>query len=545
MNPYMNNPMVSIIIPVYNGQDFLGEAIDSALEQTYKNVEILVINDGSDDDGATERVAMSYGDKVRYFHKPNGGVASALNRAIAEMAGDYFSWLSHDDLYTKDKIEKEINVLSRIKRNDIVIYSNYSVFTDDPENVIPVSLRGVPPEHFRYWITVENRLHGCTLLIPRGAFQKVGGFNEGLRTTQDYDLWFRMAKEFPFIHIPESLVKARSHPDQGSHKMAGIALAECNNLLSNFIRGLDSQEIMTATSKSLADSYAEIASSMFNRGFSEAGNLANKYANQNTVSSNYGITKMSRKTKYIANKLISLGRRAIPQNIKLMIKATFQSILTREASENKAESYQLKEKFSEVYEKNIFGGRVSRSGEGSDLVQTEILRRELPRIIKDYSIRSFVDAPCGDWYWMKEVNLGVEQYIGIDIVEAMIEKHKVEFGGEGRAFHCMDLATDSLPKADLIFSRDCLVHLKFEDALKIISNFKKSGAKYLLTTTFVDRTENNDLVGKDSFWRPLNMQLAPFNFPKPLMCVNEGCTEEAKQYMDKCICLWLLSDIKT
>ncbi len=97
-----NNPKVSIVIPVYNGSDFLREAIDSALAQTYRNIEIVVVNDGSQDDGKTEHVALSYGNKIRYFSKPNGGVASALNRAIREMTGEYFSWLSHDDLYSSN-----------------------------------------------------------------------------------------------------------------------------------------------------------------------------------------------------------------------------------------------------------------------------------------------------------------------------------------------------------------------------------------------------------------------------------------------------------
>lgn len=540
----MNNPKVSIIIPVYNGHDFLGEAIDSALAQTYKNVEILVINDGSDDDGATERVAMSYGNKVRYFHKPNGGVASALNRAIAEMTGEYFSWLSHDDLYTKDKVEKEMNALSGIGRNDVVIYSDYSVFTDVPENAIPVCLKSVPSEHFRYWITVENRLHGCTLLIPRSAVEKVGGFNESLRTTQDYDLWFRMAKEFPFIHISEVLVKARSHPDQGSHRMVGIALAECNDLLSNFICGLDPQEIISATAKPLAESYAEIASNMFTRGFDEAGNLADEHAKHHGIKVDRRVTVMTRNLRGFGNLAVNLGRRFLPVKAKHIIKRAMPTAVWQSFGTVERHHSGLKEKFSEVYAKNIFGGRISRSGEGSDLVQTEIIRRELPRIVKEFSIRTFLDAPCGDWYWMKETNLGVEQYIGIDIVEAMIEKHKKNFGNPARTFLCLNLATDSLPKADLIFSRDCLVHLNFEDALKIIANFKRSGAKYLLTTTFVDRTRNNDLVGKDDFWRTLNMRLAPFNFPEPLLIVNEGCAEEAEQYTDKSLGLWLLSDIK-
>ena len=539
----MAYPKVSIIIPVYNGSDYLGEAIESALAQTYKNIEVLVVNDGSNDGGQTERIAQSYGERIRYFSKPNGGVASALNCAITEMMGDYFSWLSHDDLYSQDKVEKEISALLRIGRDDVVVYSNYSTFSNDQKSAIPVHLKSVLPEHFRYWITVENKLHGCTLLIPRGAFEKVGRFNESLRTTQDYDLWFRMAKEFPFIHISDVLVKARSHPDQGSHKMAGIALAECNQLLSNFVLGLSPEEIISATTKSLSESYAEIAASMFNRGFVEAGICAEKCANANDVAKNAKVIARLRKMRYIGNRLINIGRKLLPMKVKTMIKSAMRPTVNPTNAISGERFEQLKEKFSEVYEKNIFGGRISRSGEGSDLVQTEIIRNELPLIVKRFSIQTFLDAPCGDWYWMKETNLGVTQYIGVDIVESMIKKHKIEFASHGRAFECLNLATDSLPKADLIFSRDCLVHLSFEDAIRIISNFKKSGAKYLLTTSFIDRTENNDLVGKDSFWRPLNMCLAPFNFPEPLLIVNEGCTEEANQYADKCMCLWLLCDI--
>ena len=93
------SPLISIVIPVYNGSNYLREAIDSALRQTYKNIEVLVINDGSNDNGATARIAKSYGKKIRYFEKPNGGVATALNMGIQKMRGEYFSWLSHDDLY--------------------------------------------------------------------------------------------------------------------------------------------------------------------------------------------------------------------------------------------------------------------------------------------------------------------------------------------------------------------------------------------------------------------------------------------------------------
>lgn len=152
-----------------------------------------------------------------------------------------------------------------------------------------------------------------------------------------------------------------------------------------------------------------------------------------------------------------------------------------------------------------------------------------------------LDAPCGDWFWMREVDLGVEKYTGADIVETLIAKNRSLFGREGIEFKCLDLSRDELPNVDLIFSRDCLVHLSFADAQRMLNNFKASGATFLLTTTFTDRSSNIDLG--DGFWRPLNMQLAPFHFPPPIEIVNEKCTEGGGNFGDKSLGLWALKDI--
>jgi hypothetical protein len=201
----------------------------------------------------------------------------------------------------------------------------------------------------------------------------------------------------------------------------------------------------------------------------------------------------------------------------------------------------LKERFSRIYFKNIFGGKESRSGSGSDMVQTAEIRRELPRLIQEYGIRTFMDAPCGDWHWMKETALNVEQYIGVDIVEPLIEKNRKEFGNAGTSFLCLDLAKDELPQADIIFCRDCLVHLTYDEIRKVIANFKRSKSTYLLTTTFTGRA-NVDLV-LENIWRPLNLEMPPFNFPKPLKLINEKCSEDNNQYTDKSLGLWRLGEI--
>lgn len=532
---------VSIIIPVFNGADYLREAIDSALAQDYADYEVIVVNDGSADEGASERIARAYGERIRYFSKPNGGVASALNLAIEHMSGNYFSWLSHDDLYMPDKLSRQVECIRRLGRSDVVIYSDYAVFSNEPEQAAPVRLPSVPSRDFRFWITVENRLHGCTLLIPRAAFAAVGTFDPALRTTQDYDLWFRMAQRFDFIHLPQVLVRARSHAEQGSLKMQGIARVECNNLLTGFVEQLSSAEVSAHGSRSLGQGYALIAQSMFARGF----DLAGKRAQQMAQKHGYRTDRLARLLDvrnvagpWLKSRVGRVARRVLPARVKRWIRRYLP------VSPLQLQPLRLQEKFTRIYQHNIFGGRVSRSGEGSDLVQTAEIRRQLPELLRQLNVRSLLDAPCGDWCWMSQTTLELERYVGVDIVAPLIEKNRERYARPGVEFDCVDLAVDPLPCVDVIFSRDCLVHLSFEDALRVLANFKASGSTYLLLTTFTERTANNDLVGDDAFWRPLNMQLPPFSFPAPLQLINEQCSEEGGLFADKSLALWRLADIR-
>lgn len=314
-------PKVSIVIPVYNGADYLSEAINSSLAQTYPNIEIVIVNDGSSDGGATEKIALSYGDKVRYFSKGNGGVASALNVAIQNMSGEYFSWLSHDDLYYPDKVESQVQALAGLKNPKTILYGDYVVFTSDPDVVIEKRLPNVPPVQFRYFLTVKNILHGCTLLVPKAAFDECGLFNEKLRTTQDYDLWFRLAKTYSFIHIPRLLVKARQHAEQGSIKMSKIALAECDELLTDFVEGLSKAEMEAAKHGSISLSYAKISASMQYRGFynaaKRASDLAIKSLGKGSVWGDFESTFILLRAKWIDTLIAKLRRFFIDMRFKV------------------------------------------------------------------------------------------------------------------------------------------------------------------------------------------------------------------------------------
>ena len=149
--PIQYQPLVSIIIPVYNGSNFLREAIESALSQTYTNIEIIVVNDGSDDAGVTKAIMDSYGDRISSYHKKNGGVASALNFAVGHMKGDYFSWLSHDDLYHPEKVRSQVQTISNSGESNAVIYSDYVLFENDIANGTVVKIPKIPKHKFRYF----------------------------------------------------------------------------------------------------------------------------------------------------------------------------------------------------------------------------------------------------------------------------------------------------------------------------------------------------------------------------------------------------------
>jgi SAM-dependent methyltransferase len=197
--------------------------------------------------------------------------------------------------------------------------------------------------------------------------------------------------------------------------------------------------------------------------------------------------------------------------------------------------------FTTIYLNNRWGDDQSSSGQGSSLEQTSRLRKHLPELWRRYSVRDILDAPCGDFYWMREVVGALDTYVGVDIVEAIIRENSRRYAGEHARFVCADLVEDPLPKAQLVLCRDCLVHLSFWDAARALANIHRAGAEYLLTTTFPNVRENRDIV--TGSWRPINLELPPFGFPAPIEVFNEGCTQADGAFADKSMGLWRLVDL--
>lgn len=139
---------------------------------------------------------------------------------------------------------------------------------------------------------------------------------------------------------------------------------------------------------------------------------------------------------------------------------------------------------------------------------------------------------------MKLIDLNVN-YIGADIVPELIAKNQAQYRNLRRSFMKLDLIKDSLPQSDLVFCRDCLVHLSFSHIFSSLKNIKASGSMYILTTTFTSRGNNEDMP--TSKWRTINLQKPSFNFPQPISLIDEKCP--VKGFKDKHLGLWRIDDI--
>lgn len=237
-------PKVTIVIPVYNGSRYMKEAIDSALAQTYKNIEIIVVNDGSNDQGKTDRIARSYGNKIKYYKKDNGGVSTALNLAISKMSGEYFSWLSHDDVYYDNKIEKQMEhiVANNYGNKNIILYCDYDLI-DYKSRLISQSKKNhellmEKPEY----ALLRGNINGITLLIPKKVFDEYGLFDEELFCVQDYEMWRLVMGTYKFEHMPLILAKSRQHRNQATVKNPKVLL-EGNKLWINITNSISKKDM--------------------------------------------------------------------------------------------------------------------------------------------------------------------------------------------------------------------------------------------------------------------------------------------------------------
>lgn len=193
--------------------------------------------------------------------------------------------------------------------------------------------------------------------------------------------------------------------------------------------------------------------------------------------------------------------------------------------------------FERIYDQNLWGDPESVSGAGSGTAATDAIRRELPLVFERFGITSLVDAPCGDFQWMKHVAGLLERYVGVDIVRDLVDRNERLYSTKRIRFLCADIVADRLPAADAVLCRDCFIHLPTRLIRSALANFRASGIRYLLLTNDRDVESYHDIpIGS---FRRVNFERPPFSFPPPLYVVNETRTG------DRQLCLWKLDSIRS
>jgi len=201
----------------------------------------------------------------------------------------------------------------------------------------------------------------------------------------------------------------------------------------------------------------------------------------------------------------------------------------------------LQERFARIYSTNLWSDPESKSGVGSRLDSTRVLRAELPMALRRLEARVLLDVPCGDFTWMEHIDLSGIEYIGGDIVPSIVEENQRLHARESRRFARLDLTRDILPDADVLLCRDCLVHLSYANIRAVLANVARSNIRFVLMTSFPGRRDNYDVVDGD--WRPLDFQAPPFSFPEPRLAIVENCEEEDGSYADKSLLAWRVEDL--
>lgn len=201
----------------------------------------------------------------------------------------------------------------------------------------------------------------------------------------------------------------------------------------------------------------------------------------------------------------------------------------------------LQERFARIYSTNLWSDPESRSGVGSTLDSTRVVRAALPAALRQLEARVLLDVPCGDFTWMGQVDLSGIEYIGGDIVPSIIEQNRRLHASDARRFLEIDLTRDVLPDADVLLCRDCLVHLSYANIRAVLANVARANIRYVLMTSFPGRGDNRDVVDGD--WRTLDFQAAPFFFPEPVLTIIEECEEEGGSYADKSLLAWRVADL--
>ncbi len=231
---------VSIVIPVYNNEKYVKESIESALNQTYQNTEVIAIDDGSTD--KSPEILKKYSRKIKIISKKNGGTSSALNAGIKAMTGEWFKWLSGDDVLLPNAVEELMKVTKNLKNKEKFIIVSDFYFIDSSgkligEKVIDKSYAELDNFHMNTVLLDHFFGNSNASIIYRSALTKFGGFDGNFNNLPDYELWLRycLLNGVRILSIPKFLLKYRIHQDSISSNTSQKKWAQENDRVRKHI----------------------------------------------------------------------------------------------------------------------------------------------------------------------------------------------------------------------------------------------------------------------------------------------------------------------
>jgi len=260
----MHVPKVSVILPCYNGDKFIRETLESALYQTYNDIEIIVVDDGSTDD--SKAIIKSFSDPcIKYFYKENEGVSVARNHGIRFSKGKYIAFLDSDDLWLPEKIELQLKEIERQKDIYFVCSGFYLI---DSRGQVLDKIKVKNSTNILKDLLLDGNIIGppSSVLVKREVFKSIGDFDPFLSTSADWDLWIRIAQRYPLAYIDKPLIKYRIH-EAGMHHNIRVFENDVSKTLYKFFNSLSlNDEFGTIRKRAMANAYMVIAKSYFKKG---------------------------------------------------------------------------------------------------------------------------------------------------------------------------------------------------------------------------------------------------------------------------------------
>jgi hypothetical protein len=494
-------PLVSIIVPITDDVHESERRLDCARAQTWHRLEVIPVQ----------------------VQVPTG-IAEAVNAGLSASKGDFIGLLLPGASYTPDKTAKQVAFVERFDLRGEAVFCDYTLLNDCHEDGVPIALPSTDPSAMFRKIYCGLPIDCSTLLVSRKAMAKLGLLDEdaGLAALQGFVL--ALSHNSNLVGMAALLVSITERSPFSSTEKSYLRSLYAN-LLPEIVRsgssGVYDVDLFATHGEATVARLAQGLPLAAWDTLWTAATLLSRSANT------------SRALRSFAKPLLRSALRRLPASVKRQLRSTLTS---------RTDGAGSRLDFSAIYRDNGFVGTESLSGAGSTRFQTRVIRQKLPELFRKLGVRSVLDIPCGDFHWMHDVDLAGIHYTGADVVDEMVRKNQQLFGGPLRAFECVNLITGPLPAADLVFCRDCLVHLPFEDALAAIETIRHSNCEWLLTTTFTRDTPNADLDAAG--WRALNLTLPPFNLPQPTMLISEKCTEAGGLAGDKSLGLWRIADLQ-